>query len=104
MFAQANAPHLDLIITVCDDATNEVCPVWPGHPASAHWGYADPSKTSGDERHQREAFKRTPMLMRERLEHLVSLPSIGIERLVLAAHARELAKAPKHQSTKSLSP
>ena len=92
VFAQANAPQMDLIITVCDDAANEVCPVWPGHPASAHWGYADPMKAPGGERHQRESFKRTLMLLRERLEHLVSLPSTGIDRLVLAAHARELAQ------------
>ena len=66
-------------------------PVWPGHPATAHWGYADPSLEQGSSEHQRDAFKRTLMLMRERLEHLVSLPTAGLERLVLEAHARELA-------------
>ena len=46
-FATADAPHMDLVITVCDDAAGEVCPYWPGHPATAHWGYADPSITEG---------------------------------------------------------
>ncbi len=91
VFSSDSAPHMDLIITVCDDAANEVCPVWPGHPATAHWGYPDPSQ-AGDESHQREAFKRTLMLMRERLEHLVSLPSAGLDRLVLEAHAKELGQ------------
>ena len=91
VFAQPSAPHMDLIITVCDNAAGEVCPVWPGHPATAHWGYADPSSVQGSIEHQRDAFKHTLMLMRERLEHLVSLPTAGLERLVLEAHARELA-------------
>jgi hypothetical protein len=48
-FATTGAPKMDLIITVCDSAANEICPVWPGHPATAHWGYADPSATTGSD-------------------------------------------------------
>ena len=46
-FAQPDAPKMDIIITVCDDAAGETCPIWPGHPATAHWGFPDPSKTEG---------------------------------------------------------
>lgn len=58
-FARPGAPQMDLVITVCDNAAGEVCPIWPGHPARAHWGYADPSEVQGSEEERREAFRRT---------------------------------------------
>jgi arsenate reductase len=61
-FAGAEAPKMDLIITVCDNAAGEVCPIWPGHPATAHWGYADPSEgdASDDQSASRQARKNPP--------------------------------------------
>jgi arsenate reductase (thioredoxin) len=55
-FAAPQAPQMDLIITVCDNAAGEVCPIWPGHPATAHWGYADPSQGDASEEVKLEAF------------------------------------------------
>ncbi len=90
VFAQADAPHMDLVITVCDNAAGEVCPFWPGQPATAHWGYADPSATEGDEAQRREAFRQTLHLIRRRLELLVSLPAESLGKLAIEKTAREL--------------
>ena len=92
-FSGADAPHMDLVITVCDSAHGEPCPVWPGHPAVAHWGYPDPSTVEGDHTHRLEAFKQTMHRMHQRLELLKNLPLEGLDRLVLESHAKELAAA-----------
>lgn len=91
-FATADAPHMDLVITVCDNAAGEVCPFWPGHPATAHWGYADPSEGAGDEAHKREAFRQTLHAVRRRLDLLVNLPAASLERLMLQDSARGLSE------------
>jgi arsenate reductase len=88
-FAAPGAPQMDLIITVCDNAAGEVCPVWPGHPATAHWGYADPSEVQGSEEQRRAAFRGTLQAIRSRLEALVNLPPERLARLQQAA--RDLA-------------
>ncbi|GAA6140875.1 arsenate reductase ArsC [Hydrogenophaga sp. 5NK40-0174] len=90
-FAGENAPHMDLIITVCDNAANEVCPVWPGHPATAHWGYADPSLVQGSHEQRLDAFRKTLQMIGQRLELLVQLPEHALEAEALAQSARELA-------------
>ncbi|MFM9901200.1 MAG: arsenate reductase ArsC [Polaromonas sp.] len=92
-FATADAPHMDLVITVCDNAAGEVCPFWPGQPATAHWGYADPSEGDGDEAHKREAFRQTLHAVRRRLDLLVNLPTASVERLMLQDTARGLSKS-----------
>lgn len=91
-FAAPGAPHMDLVITVCDNAAGEVCPYWPGQPATAHWGYADPSEVQGSDDERREAFRRTLHLIGRRLELLVSLPASALDRLGLQDQARRLAK------------
>lgn len=93
VFAAADAPHMDLVITVCDNAAGEVCPYWPGQPATAHWGYADPSAVDGDEARQREAFRQTLHLIRKRLELLVNLPAASLDRMALQQTARDLARS-----------
>lgn len=91
-FAQPDAPHMDLVITVCDSAAGEVCPFWPGQPATAHWGYADPSAGDGDEAQKREAFRQTLHLIRQRLEIFVNLPQASLVKPDIERIARELAK------------
>jgi len=92
-FAGADAPRMDLIITVCDNAAGEVCPIWPGHPATAHWGYADPSEGSGTDAEKSEAFRQTLHAMKRRLELLSSLPAEKLEQAVLQSSARQLNQA-----------
>ena len=92
VFAGPEAPHMDLIITVCDSAAGEVCPVWPGHPATAHWGYPDPSAGDAPDAVKLDAFRQTMMALKRRLELLINLPPSKLERAVLADSARELAQ------------
>lgn len=89
-FATPDAPQMDLIITVCDNAAGEVCPIWPGHPATAHWGYADPSEGDGMDEQKLEAFRQTLHAMKRRLELLVSLPEDKLAKAVLQTTARQL--------------
>ncbi|HCL85729.1 MAG TPA: protein-tyrosine-phosphatase [Comamonadaceae bacterium] len=89
-FAAPGAPQMDLIITVCDNAAGEVCPVWPGHPATAHWAYADPSASEHADAHKLEAFRQTLHEMQRRLRLLVSLPEEKLGKAVLQATARQL--------------
>lgn len=91
-FAAPDAPHMDLIVTVCDNAAGEVCPIWPGHPASVHWGYPDPSEGDAPDHVKLEAFRQTLLAMKRRLELLISLPPSKLEKAVLADSARELAR------------
>lgn len=91
VFAGETAPTMDLIITVCDNAAGEVCPIWPGHPATAHWGYPDPSEVQGSEETRRAAFRSTLQAIRSRLEMLVNLPDDRLQALRLQQSARELA-------------
>ncbi len=90
-FAKPDAPKMDLVITVCDNAAGEVCPYWPGQPATAHWGYADPSAVDGDDDKKREAFKQTLHLMRQRLYTFVNRSDSSLSRLEIEKTARDLA-------------
>jgi len=92
VFATPDAPHMDLVITVCDNAAGEVCPYWPGQPATAHWGYADPSETVGTDEQKLEAFKQTLHQIKRRLELFASLPLTSLSKLALEKTARDLAK------------
>jgi protein-tyrosine-phosphatase len=91
VFATPDAPHMDLVITVCDNAAGEACPFWPGHPATAHWGYADPSEMVGTDEQKLEAFKQTLYQIKHRLEILVSLPVSNLSPQSLEKTVRDLA-------------
>jgi arsenate reductase len=91
-FAGANAPQMDLIITVCDNAAGEVCPIWPGHPATAHWGYADPSEAQGTQEQKLEAFRRTLQAIKRRLDLLVNLPPEKLASQLIQQSARDLGQ------------
>ncbi len=90
-FAGPDAPQMDLIITVCDNAAGEVCPLWPGHPATAHWSYPDPSAGEGSDAEKREAFRQTLHAIKRRLELFVSLPADKLHHTLLQTSARQLA-------------
>ena len=92
VFALADAPHMDLVITVCDNAAGEVCPYWPGQPATAHWGYEDPSAGDASEDEKRIAFLKTLHMIRRRLEIFINLPVASLSKMALQQSARELAK------------
>ncbi len=89
-FAAPGAPHMDIIITVCDDAAGEVCPIWPGHPTTTHWGFPDPSRTEGSDDDKRHAFEQVFVAIRRRIELLVSLPIDKIERLALSNELKRI--------------
>ena len=82
---------MDLVITVCDNAAGEACPYWPGQPATAHWGYPDPSDVQGTPDEQREAFRQTMLAIKRRLELLIALPDDKLARTMLQGAARALA-------------
>ena len=78
-FAQPDAPRMDFIITVCDNAAGEACPFWPGRPATAHWGYDDPAAVAGPDDAQRAAFAAVFAQIRRRIEALVALPLAAMD-------------------------
>lgn len=82
-FTRPQAPGFDFIFTVCDNAADEVCPVWPGQPVSAHWGVPDPAAIQGDEVQQRKAFIDAAMTLRRRIELLLSLPIARLDAMTL---------------------
>lgn len=93
VFAGPDAPQMDLIITVCDNAAGEACPVWPGHPATAHWSYSDPSEGDGTNAEKLEAFRKTLHAIKRRLELFCSLPDAKLEQALLQTSARQLANS-----------
>jgi arsenate reductase len=73
-FAERNAPHMDIIITVCAKAAGEACPIWPGHPSTAHWGFDDPAAEQGGDEQKRAAFKKIFLQIEKRIEKFLTLP------------------------------
>ncbi len=88
-FAAPGAPAMDIIITVCDNAAGEACPIWPGHPANGHWSFADPAAVVGTAAEKRLAFAQIFSAIQRRVALLVALP---VETMNHAALARELAR------------
>jgi arsenate reductase len=82
-FAASDAPHMDFVLTVCDKAAGEVCPVWPGQPMSAHWGVEDPASVKGDEETVRRAFSDAFMVLSRRIALLTVLPIDKLDKLAL---------------------
>jgi arsenate reductase len=72
-YSHPNAPHMDFIITVCDNAKGEACPIWPGHPATLHWGLPDPALVSGPYEEQEKAFKEVREQLKEKIENLINI-------------------------------
>jgi len=92
-FAQPGAPTLDFIFTVCDNAAGEVCPVWPGHPMTAHWGQPDPAAVEGTELDKTNAFRDAFRMLERRIEMLTSLPMASLDQLSIGKKVREIGKS-----------
>jgi len=92
-YARRNAPQMDFVITVCDNAAGEVCPIWPGHPVTAHWGVADPAAVEGSEDARRAAFLDAFMILRRRVELLIALPIDRLDRLARESGVRAITDA-----------
>jgi len=90
-FGTPDAPQMDLVITVCDNAAGEVCPFWPGQPATAHWGYADPSEGDADDEQKREAFMDVASGLQKRIELLAALPLEKLDAMSLQSELKRLA-------------
>lgn len=82
-FARPEAPRLDFVFTVCDNAANEVCPVWPGQPMTAHWGVPDPAAVQGSEEQIKQAFREAFFLLERRISLFLSLPLSTLSRMSL---------------------
>ena len=91
-FTAPDAPQLDFVFTVCDNAANETCPVWPGQPISAHWGLPDPSAFEGSEVQQRLAFAETHRMLFQRIGIFVNLPLSSLDKLSLQRHLDEIGR------------
>jgi len=88
-FARPGAPQMDFVFTVCDKAAGETCPIWPGHPMTAHWGFEDPAAVQGSDDDKRRAFQKVFHQIRSRVQTFVSLP---LDKLDAAAIQREIVK------------
>jgi arsenate reductase (thioredoxin) len=92
-FAAKDAPKMDFVFTVCDNAAAEVCPVWPGQPMTAHWGLPDPAAVEGLEAEKRLAFADSYRMMKNRISAFVSLPMASLDKLSLQKKLSDIGKA-----------
>lgn len=92
-FSVPGAPELDFVFTVCDNAANEVCPIWPGQPMTAHWGIPDPAAVVGTEEQVRKAFRDAFFLLDRRISLFISLPIASIDRLALKKQLDDIGRA-----------
>ncbi|MEO0544578.1 MAG: arsenate reductase ArsC [Pseudomonadota bacterium] len=89
-FAASDAPQMDFVFTVCDNAANETCPVWPGQPMSAHWGVPDPAAVEGSDAEQAFAFDDAHRMLNSRISIFTSLPITGLDKLSLQKRLDEI--------------
>jgi arsenate reductase len=92
-FAAPGAPPLDFIITVCDDAAGEVCPLWPGKPMTAHWGVEDPAAVEGTDVEKWAAFRRALKALENRIKLFVNLPVASLDKMTLQHRIEAIGKA-----------
>jgi protein-tyrosine-phosphatase len=94
-FAKSEAPHLDFIFTVCDNAAGEVCPVWPGQPMTAHWGIPDPAAVEGTDDDKRKAMSQASTLLTRRISLFASLPIAKLDQIALKRELDNIGKLPE---------
>ena len=92
-FATPDAPRMDFVITVCDNAAGEVCPVWPGQPMTAHWGQPDPAAVEGTELEKMNAFREAFRRLERRIDVFLNLPMSTLDRLKLTSQVRDIGKS-----------
>lgn len=92
-FGGPDAPQLDFVFTVCDNAADEVCPVWPGHPMTAHWGIPDPAAVAGSESEIASAFRDAFRILQRRIELFAALPVEKLDRMSLKRKLDEIGKS-----------
>ncbi|MDB5855313.1 MAG: arsenate reductase ArsC [Herminiimonas sp.] len=93
-FAAPDAPAMDFIITVCDNAAGEVCPFWPGHPATAHWGFEDPAAVEGTDEEKRAAFDKIFRQIMARMNTFVSLPLHMLQKHAVQQKIKQIGDMP----------
>jgi protein-tyrosine-phosphatase len=98
VFAKPDSPHLDFVITVCDNAAGEVCPYWPGQPMTAHWGIPDPAAVAGSDVEKMTAFRQAFRSMETRIKLFLSLPIASIDRMRLKERMDAIGKTPPDSS------
>jgi arsenate reductase len=91
-FAATDAPQLDFVITVCDNAAGETCPFWPGQPITAHWGVPDPAAVQGTDDEKRKAFLTAFTVLSTRINYLLALPIEKLDRLTLKTRLDDIGK------------
>lgn len=89
-FATPDAPEFDFVFTMCDNAAHEVCPVWPGHPMTAHWGLPDPAAVQGSDAEQRIAFAEALRILTQGINIFVNLPFESLDKLTLKKRLDEI--------------
>ena len=93
-FAAPDAPQMDFIITVCDNAAGEVCPVWPGQPISAHWGFEDPAAAVGSEDERRHVFEKVFRQISSRINIFTSLPIAALDKAAIHRELKQIGTEP----------
>ena len=91
-FARPDAPVMDFVFTVCDQAAGEICPVWPGHPVTAHWGVPDPAAAGGSDTEGQRAFRDALYTLENRIKLFVALPIDKLERLALKRRVDDIGR------------
>jgi arsenate reductase len=91
-FARPGAPQMNFVFTVCDNAANEVCPVWPGQPVTAHWGVPDPAAVTGSPEEIERAFRDAYLLLDRRISLFLSLPLASLDALAIKAHVDRIGR------------
>ena len=92
VFAGPDAPRMDFVLTVCDNAAGEACPLWPGQPITAHWGIEDPAAVKGSDIDKKRAFVTAFRHLRNRVSLLISLPVESLNRLALTTRLQEIGR------------
>jgi arsenate reductase len=93
-FAQPGAPEMDFVVTVCDNAAGEMCPLWPGQPVTAHWGFPDPAAVEGSDKEKRAAFALALRQIRTRVQLFLNLPLETLDRMAIESRMKAIGQEP----------